>query len=223
MKKLFLYFVFFLSACALNQFEGGVSPEEHLTLVDKIQKQIVEYEEQAVLKLPNSLKDINEKDVFFAQGEIADRELNQKGAGFIKSYETEDHATLLTIFVYNNLEYGFSKELTLNLEELMGKHLAEIQMYQSTGISENVKLGKVEKAEIKWKKRVFKLLEASATYEKEGEDKKTYVMLASVPELFSYVRLRFTYDNNKKNRSFVESKRRVLMARVLTMLSEFDK
>lgn len=223
MKKFFLLFVFFLSACALNQSENGDLSEGYLTLGDKIQNQIVEYEEQAVLKLPDSLKDISEKDVFFAQGEIANREQNQKGAGFIKSYETEDHSTLLTVFVYNNLEYGFSYEISPNLEELMSKHLSEIQMYQSTGIGENVKLGKVEKTEIKWKKKVYKLLETSAVYEKDGDDKKTYVMLASVPELFSYVRLRFTYDNNKKSRSFVESKRRVLMARILTMLSEFDK
>ena len=203
-----------LSACVTTeQTEAPAVQSEpvRLSLIEKVQAVVVEAQKDATEALPEEIAGLK------AVESVADREKNQRGAGFTRVYAGDD--VVATVFVYNNQNFGISEEADPVLEALMDKHLQEIQAHQDSGLYTNVKIGTKKQRDFRWKGLKYQVLEADVQFSQKEETKKSFLVLGANKELMSYERIRYTYPKSKQSEM---NKTQVAFTRtVMTALQNF--
>ena len=191
-------------------------PEKPRMLFDRVQSDIAAAEGEAIAALPSVIEE------FTASGPVADRESNQRGAGFTRVYTDESGEIVVTVFIYNNQDLGLTDDITPAAEALLDRHLQEIKQMESSGLYSDVKIGdRRAPRELRWRREKFRIIEGDAQFVQNDERKMTVVMLASDKRLMSYVRVRFTYP--RETRWKIEEKKGRFMATVLYALREITK
>lgn len=217
MKTKILLPLFLLTACTadLSAPPPVVTAEaEPVTLTNQVQKLVEKTQEDAISALPAEVSDYKTVEA------VADREKNQKGAGFTRVYgDGED--VVITVFIYNNQDFGMIDEITPATEALMDKHLQEIQDMQASGLYDNVKAGTKSTRELRWGGQKYQVLEAPVTFDQRREPRKSFLVIGTNKDLMSYVRIRFTYPKEKQKE--VERQKNVFTAKILNALSNFVK
>ena len=194
----------------------GKNDGEPKTLADRIQVVIAETQKEAVASLPSEIEG------FTGTSDVADREANQKGAGFTRVYTDLNKDVVITVFVYNNQDIVLTDDVTASVQELLDKHLQEVKAMEKSGLYSGVKIAERTTArDLRWRREKFRVIEGDALFVQNNEKKKTVIMLASDKRLMSYVRVRFTYPRDQRWK--VEEKKSRFMATVLFALREFTK
>lgn len=194
----------------------GKNDGEPKTLADRIQVVIAETQKEAIASLPSEIEG------FTGTTDVADREANQKGAGFTRVYTDLNKDVVITVFVYNNQDIVLTDDVTTSVQELLDKHLQEVKAMEKSGLYSGVKIAERTAArDLRWRREKFRVIEGDALFVQNNEKKKTVIMLASDKRLMSYVRVRFTYP--REQRWKVEEKKSRFMATVLFALREFTK
>lgn len=203
-----------LSACAAGEQTETPTVQSdmvRLSLTERVQAAVTETQKIATQALPEEIAG------FKSAEPVADREKNQRGAGFVRVYVNDD--MMATVFVYNNQNFGVSEEVSPALEVLMDKHLQEIQAHQDAGLYANVKIGTKKQRDFRWKGVKYQVLEADVQFSQKEETKKSFLVLGANKELMSYVRIRYTYPKSKQ--SELNKKQLVFTRTVMTALQDF--
>lgn len=185
--------VLLLASCAGldSQKESDVQAVQvRLSLTDKVQELVVKTQQTVTSALPDEIEGLKSSE------SVADREKNQRGAGFTKVYTHDD--AVVTVFVYNNQEFGISDEVSPVMEMLMDKHLQEFQSMQDSGLYEGVKAGNKKPREFRWRGVKYQVLEAEVQFSQRGEAKKSFLVLGANKDLMSYIRIRYTYPKSRQ-------------------------
>ena len=100
-----------LSACAETQQAEERKLVVQPSLTDRIQAAVTEEQKNGLEALPEEIAGLKSVEP------VADREKNQRGAGFVRVYADGD--LMATVFVYNNRNFGVSEEIDPVMEALM--------------------------------------------------------------------------------------------------------
>lgn len=203
--------VLFLSACAATEQAETSAPLTALSLTDRVQAVVTETQKQAIGALPDEIAGLKSAEP------VADREKNQRGAGFTRIYADDD--LMATVFVYNNQNFGVSGEVDPELETLMDKHLQEFQSLQDSGLYTGVKTGTKKARDFRWKTVKYQVLEAGADFFQKDESKKSFLVLGGNRDLMSYIRIRYTCPKSKQEE--MNKKQAVFTRTVLSALYDF--
>lgn len=229
MKLKALLPVLLLTACANMSVPVSVSsdedaaetpveaPKKSNALLDKVQELVAKTQEAAISSLPTEIT--ANKSTYKTVEAVADREKNQKGAGFTRVYGDDDEV-VITVFLYNNQEFGMTAEVSPATEALMDKHLQEFSAMQDSGLYDAVNVGEKNVRDLRWAGRKFQVLEVPVAFNRREEAKKSYLVLGANPDLLSYVRIRFTYPQGRRD---VERNKNIVTARILNALAVFAK
>lgn len=229
MKLKALLPVLLLTACANMSVPVSVSSDEDVAetpveapkksdaLLDKVQELVAKTQEAAISSLPAEIT--ANKSTYKTVEAVADREKNQKGAGFTRVYGDDDEV-VITVFLYNNQEFGMTAEVSPATEALMDKHLQEFSAMQDSGLYDAVNVGEKNVRDLRWAGRKFQVLEVPIAFNRREEAKKSYLVLGANPDLLSYVRIRFTYPQGRRD---VERNKNIVTARILNALAVFAK
>lgn len=229
MKLKALLPVLLLTACANMSVPVSVSsdedaaetpveaPKKSNALLDKVQELVAKTQEAAISSLPAEIT--ANKSTYKTVEAVADREKNQKGAGFTRVYGDDDEV-VITVFLYNNQEFGMTEEVSPATEALMDKHLQEFSAMQDSGLYDAVNVGEKNVRDLRWAGRKFQVLEVPVAFNRREEAKKSYLVLGANPDLLSYVRIRFTYPQGRRD---VERNKNIVTARILNALAVFAK
>lgn len=229
MKLKALLPVLLLTACANMSVPVSVSSDEDAAetpveapkksdaLLDKVQELVAKTQEAAISSLPAEIT--ANKSTYKTVEAVADREQNQKGAGYTRVYGDEDEV-FITVFLYSNREYGMTAEVSPATEALMDKHLQEFSALQDSGLYDSVNVGEKNVRDLRWSGRKFQVLEVPVAFNQHDDAKKSYVVLGANPDLLSYVRIRFTYPQGRRD---VERNKNIVTARILNVLAVFAK
>ena len=229
MKLKALLPVLLLTACANMSVPVSISSDEDAAetpveapkksdaLLDKVQELVAKTQEAAISSLPAEIT--ANKSTYKTVEAVADREKNQKGAGFTRVYGDEDEV-VITVFLYNNQEFGMTAEVSPATEALMDKHLQEFSAMQDSGLYDAVNVGEKNVRDLRWAGRKFQVLEVPVAFNRREEAKKSYLVLGANPDLLSYVRIRFTYPQGRRD---VERNKNIVTARILNALAVFAK
>lgn len=229
MKLKVLLPVLLLTACANMSVPVSVSSDEDVAetpveapkksdaLLDKVQELVAKTQEAAISSLPAEIT--ANKSTYKTVEAVADREKNQKGAGFTRVYGDDDEV-VITVFLYNNQEFGMTAEVSPATEALMDKHLQEFSAMQDSGLYDAVNVGEKNVRDLRWAGRKFQVLEVPIAFNRREEAKKSYLVLGANPDLLSYVRIRFTYPQGRRD---VERNKNIVTARILNALAVFAK
>ena len=229
MKLKALLPVLLLTACANMSVPVSVSSDEDAAetpveapkksdaLLDKVQELVAKTQEAAISSLPAEIT--ANKSTYKTVEAVADREKNQKGAGFTRVYGDDDEV-VITVFLYNNQEFGMTAEVSPATEALMDKHLQEFSAMQDSGLYDAVNVGEKNVRDLRWAGRKFQVLEVPVAFNRREEAKKSYLVLGANPDLLSYVRIRFTYPQRRRD---VERNKNIVTARILNALAVFAK
>lgn len=229
MKLKALLPVLLLTACANMSVPVSVSSDEDAAetpveapkksdaLLDKVQELVAKTQEAAISSLPAEIT--ANKSIYKTVEAVADREKNQKGAGFTRVYGDDDEV-VITVFLYNNQEFGMTAEVSPATEALMDKHLQEFSAMQDSGLYDAVNVGEKNVRDLRWAGRKFQVLEVPVAFNRREEAKKSYLVLGANPDLLSYVRIRFTYPQGRRD---VERNKNIVTARILNALAVFAK
>lgn len=229
MKLKALLPVLLLTACANMSVPVSVSsdedaaetpveaPKKSNALLDKVQELVAKTQEAAISSLPAEIT--ANKSTYKTVEAVADREKNQKGAGFTRVYGDDDEV-VITVFLYNNQEFGMTAEVSPATEALMDKHLQEFSAMQDSGLYDAVNVGEKNVRDLRWAGRKFQVLEVPVAFNRREEAKKSYLVLGANPDLLSYVRIRFTYPQGRRD---VERNKNIVTARILNALAVFAK
>ncbi len=219
MKRILKSFclIFLISSCAVQEPLNvlDIPPEPEKTLTEKVQLLISETQENAMEVLPQEIAGLKSVE------KVANREKNQKGAGFTRVYT--DGKIVATVFVYNNQDLGISEDLEILSQEegLMEKHLNEIKTMQDSGLYSDVKISKITQRNFRWRSVPYQVLQASIDFKQKEEDKKSLVVLGVNKDLLSYVRVRYTYP--KASQAEMNNKHYVFTRTVFVALNDFTK
>lgn len=219
--------LFLLTACAnmpvsVSSDEDAAetpveAPKKSDALLDKVQELVAKTQEAAISSLPAEIT--ANKSTYKTVEAVADREKNQKGAGFTRVYGDDDEV-VITVFLYNNQEFGMTAEVSPATEALMDKHLQEFSAMQDSGLYDSVNVGEKNVRDLRWAGRKFQVLEVPVAFNRREEAKKSYLVLGANPDLLSYVRIRFTYPQGRRD---VEHNKNIVTARILNALAVFAK
>ena len=193
------------------------APKKSDALLDKVQELVAKTQEAAISSLPAEIT--ANKSTYKTVEAVADREKNQKGAGFTRVYGDDDEV-VITVFLYNNQEFGMTAEVSPATEALMDKHLQEFSAMQDSGLYDAVNVGEKNVRDLRWSGRKFQVLEVPVAFNRREEAKKSYLVLGANPDLLSYVRIRFTYPQGRRD---VERNKNIVTARILNALAVFAK
>lgn len=193
------------------------APKKSDALLDKVQELVAKTQEAAISSLPAEIT--ANKSTYKTVEAVADREKNQKGAGFTRVYGDDDEV-VITVFLYNNQEFGMTAEVSPATEALMDKHLQEFSAMQDSGLYDAVNVGEKNVRDLRWAGRKFQVLEVPVAFNRREEAKKSYLVLGANPDLLSYVRIRFTYPQGRRD---VERNKNIVTARILNALAVFAK
>lgn len=228
MKLKALLPVLLLTACAnapvpLSSDEAAdetavEAPKKSEALLDKVQELVAKTQEAAISSLPAEIT--ANKSTYKTVEAVADREKNQKGAGFTRVYGDDSGDVVITVFLYNNLEFGMTADVSPATEALMDKHLQEFSAMQDSGLYDSVNAGEKNVRDLRWSGRKFQVLEVPVAFNQREEAKKSYLVLGANPDLLSYVRIRFTYPQGRRD---VERNKNIVTARILNALAVFAK
>ena len=94
--------IFLASSCAHVSGGSGSSADEQRPLPERVQEMVVAVQSDAIEALPAEIAG------FTSSEPVADREKNQRGAGFTRVYMLDD--AVVTVFLYNNQEFGAKDE-----------------------------------------------------------------------------------------------------------------
>ena len=180
---------FLLASCASMSSQEKAATLK-LSLTDRVQAQVVEMQKSVTEALPEEIAGLKSVEP------VADREQNQKGAGFTRAYTAGD--IVATVFIYNNQDFGVPEEINENMEALMDKHLQEIQAMQDSGLYSAVKIGNKKTRNFRWRGVNYQVLEADVQFNQREEPKKSLLVLGSNKDLMTYVRIRYTYPKSKQ-------------------------
>ena len=219
--------LFLLTACAnmpvsISSDEDAAetpveAPKKSDALLDKVQELVAKTQEAAISSLPAEI--MANKSTYKTVEAVADREKNQKGAGFTRVYGDDDEV-VITVFLYNNQEFGMTAEVSPATEALMDKHLQEFSAMQDSGLYDSVVVGEKNVRDLRWAGRKFQVLETPVSFNQREEAKKSYLVLGANPDLLSYVRIRFTYPQGRRD---IERNKNIVTARILNALAVFAK
>ena len=219
--------LFLLTACAnmpvpVSSDEDAAetpveAPKKSDALLDKVQELVAKTQEAAISSLPAEIT--ANKSTYKTVEAVADREKNQKGAGFTRVYGDDDEV-VITVFLYNNQEFGMTAEVSPATEALMDKHLQEFSAMQDSGLYDAVNVGEKNVRDLRWAGRKFQVLEVPVAFNRREEAKKSYLVLGANPDLLSYVRIRFTYPQGRRD---IERNKNIVTARILNALAVFAK
>ncbi|HBO58688.1 MAG TPA: hypothetical protein DD624_02095, partial [Alphaproteobacteria bacterium] len=179
---------------------------------------VAKTQEAAISSLPAEI--VANKSTYKTVEAVANREKNQKGAGFTRVYGDDTGEVVITVFLYNNLEFGMTAEVSPATETLMDKHLQEFSAMQDSGLYDSVNAGEKNVRDLRWSGRKFQVLEVPVAFNQREEAKKSYLVLGANPDLLSYVRIRFTYPQGRRD---VERNKNIVTARILNALAVFAK
>ena len=182
-----------------------------MSLTERVQAAVADTQRKATESLPEEIAGFKSVEA------VADREKNQRGAGFVRVYAYED--MMATVFVYNNQNFGVAEEIDPVLEALMNKHLQEFQALQDSGLYANVDIGTVKPREFRWKSVKYQVTEAEARFSQNEENKVSFLVLGANKDLMSYVRIRYTYP--VKRESDMNKKQPVFTRTVMVALHDF--
>lgn len=195
----FLCATVFLSSCAAATVdETTQTVEAKPSLVDRVQAQVVAVERAATEALPDEIAGLKSTDP------VADREQNQRGAGFTRVYREDDaeNGFVATVFVYNNRNFGVDEEITPAVESLMEKHLQEIQALKDSGLYADVKNETPKVRTFRWGGVNYQVIEADVRFTtRDDEEKQSLIVLGANSELMSFIRIRYTYPRSKQARA----------------------
>lgn len=203
--------IFLASSCAHVSGSLGSSADEQSPLPERVQEMVVAVQSDAIEALPAEIAG------FTSSEPVADREKNQRGAGFTRVYMLDD--AVVTVFLYNNQEFGAKNEITPLTESLMDKHLNEFQAMQDSGLFEDVKIGDKKTREFKWHSVPYAVTEAEINYKQKDEPKTSFLVLGGNSDLMSFVRIRFTYPKTMQRK--VSGKKNVFTRTVMSSLHDF--
>lgn len=206
-----LPFVFFAASCAGVQSEGDGGMTAIKPLPDRVQEMVVAVQSDAISALPAEIEG------FKSEEPVADREKNQRGAGFTRVYTSGD--AVVTVFVYNNREFGVTDGVSFVTERQMDKHLEEFQALQDSGLYENLKTGDKKTREFKWRSVPYAVSEAEVRFTQKDAPKVSFLVLGGNKDLMSFVRIRFTYPKSMQKR--MNSKRNAFTRTVMSSLHDF--
>ncbi len=178
-----------LASCA-GVSGNGKQASLKMSLTDRIQAQVVETQRSVTESLPDEIAGLKSVEP------VADREQNQRGAGFTRAYTAED--IVATVFIYNNQNFGIPAEINPDMESLMDKHLQEIQAMQDSGLYTDVKTGTKKTRTFRWRGVNYQVLEADVQFSQREEPKKSLLVLGMNKDLMTYVRIRYTYPKSKQ-------------------------
>ena len=178
-----------LASCA-GVSGNGKQASLNMSLTDRIQAQVVETQRSVTESLPDEIAGLKSVEP------VADREQNQRGAGFTRAYTAED--IVATVFIYNNQNFGIPAEINPDMESLMDKHLQEIQAMQDSGLYTDVKTGTKKTRTFRWRGVNYQVLEADVQFSQREEPKKSLLVLGMNKDLMTYVRIRYTYPKSKQ-------------------------
>lgn len=201
-----------LASCAASPDENGQTAVKP-SLTDRVQAQVVEMQKSVAEALPDEIAGLKSVEP------VADREQNQRGAGFTRVYTAD--GIVATVFVYNNQDFGVPDEINQNVEALMDKHLQEIQAMQDSGLYSNVKTGTPKTRSFRWRGVNYQVLEADVRFNQRDEAKNSLLVLGANKDLMSYVRIRYTYPKSKQ--AEINKKQTVFTRTVFVALREFAK
>ena len=228
MKLKALLPLFLLTACANMPVsdspdetaaeQPAEAPKKSDALLDKVQELVAKTQEAAISSLPAEV--VANKSTYKTVEAVANREKNQKGAGFTRVYGDDTGEVVITVFLYNNLEFGMTAEVSPATETLMDKHLQEFSAMQDSGLYDSVNAGEKNVRDLRWSGRKFQVLEVPVAFNQREEAKKSYLVLGANPDLLSYVRIRFTYPQGRRD---VERNKNIVTARILNALAVFAK
>lgn len=195
----FLCATVFLSSCAAATVdETTQTVEAKPSLVDRVQAQVVDVERAATEALPDEIAGLKSTDP------VADREQNQRGAGFTRVYREDDaeNGFVATVFVYNNRNFGVDEEITPAVESLMEKHLQEMQALKDSGLYADVKTETPKVRTFRWGGVNYQVIEADVRFTtRDDEEKQSLIVLGANSELMSFIRIRYTYPRSKQARA----------------------
>ncbi len=206
-----LPFVFFAASCAGVQSKGDGGMAAIKPLPDRVQEMVVAVQSDAISALPAEIEG------FKSEEPVADREKNQRGAGFTRVYTSGD--AVVTVFVYNNREFGVTDGVSFVTERQMDKHLEEFQALQDSGLYENLKTGDKKTREFKWRSVPYAVSEAEVRFTQKDAPKVSFLVLGGNKDLMSFVRIRFTYPKSMQKR--MNSKRNAFTRTVMSSLHDF--
>ncbi|MBO4520606.1 MAG: hypothetical protein J5787_05315 [Alphaproteobacteria bacterium] len=201
---------FLLSACVTTK-QTETSAAVKLSLTDRVQAAVTEVQKSVTEALPDEIAGLKSVEP------VADREKNQRGAGFTRAYTADD--IVATVFIYNNQNFGVSEEDEVTMDSLMDKHLQEFLSLQDSGLYANVKTGAKKQREFKWKSIKYQVLEADVLFSQKEEAKKSFLVLGANKDLMSYIRIRYTYPKSKQ--AEMNKKQSVFTRTVMTVLHDF--
>lgn len=203
-----------LTSCSATNRKGletAFDEQPTLSLTEKVQVLVTSVQSDAINGLPAEISEMKSEEP------VADREKNQKGAGFTRVYELDD--AVATVFVYNNQDFGMGDEVSPALETLMDKHLQEFISMQDAGLYENVKIGDKKPREFRWRSVKYHVLEATVQFSQKDEPKRSFLVLAANKDLMSYIRIRFTYPRTMQTR--ISKLQNVFTRTVLVAMHDF--
>ncbi len=199
-----------LAGCAAAP-ETAKTAAVRLSLTDRVQAAVVETQQKAAAGLPDEIAGMKSVEP------VADREKNQRGAGFTRVYTADD--IVATVFVYNNQTFGVPAEITPDMETLMEKHLQEFQAMQDSGLYANVKAGTPKMRTFRWRGVSYQVLESDVKFTQRDEDKASLLVLGANPDLMTFVRIRYTYP--KSQQAAAAKKQPVFTRTVFVALHDF--
>ena len=202
-----------LSACVETQRTEEQKISVRPSLTERVQTAVVEMQKQATEALPEEIAGLKSAEP------VADREKNQRGAGFTRVYANADNDLMATVFVYNNQNFGVPEEIDPVMEALMDKHLQEFKGLQDSGLYADVKAGETKQRAFWWKSVKYQVLETEVDFSHKEEDKKSLVVLGANKDLMSYVRIRYTYPKSKQ--AEMNKKQNVFTRTVMAGLHDF--
>ena len=204
---------FLLSACGTAEQEETLTVEAEvpLSLIDRVQATVAETQREAMEALPEEIAGLKSVEP------VADREKNQRGAGFTRVYTAD--GIVATVFIYNNQNFNVPEKADADLETLMDKHLKEFQSMQDSGLYTDVKTGNKKPREFRWKSVKYQVLEADVQFSQKDEQKKSLLVLGTNKDLMSYVRIRYTFSQSEQ--AAVNKKNPVFTRTVMVALNDF--
>lgn len=182
-----------------------------MSLTDRVQAQVVEMQKSVTEALPDEIAGLKSVEP------VADREKNQRGAGFTRAYTADD--IVATVFIYNNQNFGVPDEINPDMEALMDKHLQEIQAMQDSGLYTDVKIGNKKPRTFRWRSVNYQVLETDVQFSQREEAKKSLLVLGSNKDLMTFVRIRYTYPKSKQ--AEINKKHAVFTRTVFVTLHNF--
>ena len=207
--KFFSLTLLLASCAAISDKEKSTAVKVSLT--DRVQAQVVEMQKSVTESLPDEIAGLKSVEP------VADREQNQRGAGFTRAYTADD--IVATVFIYNNQDFGIPSEIDENMEALMDKHLQEIQSMQDSGLYSDVKIGTKKARPFRWRGVNYQVLESDVQFNQRDASKKSLLVLGTNKDLMTYVRIRYTYPKSKQ--SEINKKHAVFTRTVFVALNDF--